>query len=1034
MTEWIAGLVDSRYTIENQLASNAYFGDLLQGFDEQKQCAVLLHRLSPLVVSFIGQEQIQLRARLYQVPNLPMMRVQEVYTATEGTFVVYDMIENAMPLLSYIEGKPLPLVLEVLQNLCEALAGLHDRTMWHGGLVPEYIWVLPSGEVRLLTMPTDSPLSLFNANGQGLPIQFFAPETMAMSPFDARTDIYNLGVLFYLVLTGRYPFEQEQDDTLYAPSRFNPHIPPQLDRLILKMINKRPTKRIQWIGQTIDELMRMLGRNEFLCKLDRQTFGSQQLFSAEFTGRGDELTTMSAFYEKMIVGGRHTMLITGKQGVGRRRLIYEASGRYMYKVSGISSTVREQPFSAVEGVAMKLIMLCFVVPNLEAIAKAYLKPLSKILPRVAYEYKDMLNDCLDGEDDRSESESLLFQFFTEVLESYEDPLVLELYEAHLLDGDSIQFFKRLMQNEAIGLGLIAVAEEMTPQLLSLFQNHMQVNPLPFEQMRDCVMSRFGDADFLSEEFIQWLNHHARGSLGTVFQLIEYLADTSQIYLQRYVWHMVPSSVEKLNIPESMESLILYRLEQLPPQTKAVCQVASLFKGLFMNEAIAKAADIGSVQELLQVMHSLEEQGLLLQAHSLYRFPSNNVKTHIYQSIPEEERRALHRKLATCLWEAGSQEYREIAHHFESGEQWERAIYLYIKGARNCLSRNLLAEAESQIASAIKLYEQVPGRVCPKSLYTFRAKLLRMAGHLDAAAAVYQDLYERTGSLSVFTVLMMIYGTLCSFHMIEPHLPFIREKVVAEDTPQKQRMQLMAVRGLYALEHGDYAVIRELEEYQHANGAKLREEMRIRDYINWLNNLVVLLTNMPNVPWEQRSRYLQEAATLAEHYNVRSQLIGIYNLMAIGFQETEPLKAKDYYLQSAKLAADLGDKSKEVIAYNNLAEIYRLLGDMYHAHAYIEKAREVGTAVQQYDDAFLLQSEIEHFLFIEDYLKAEQVISSLIVISKITGQRKMRDLAFLYQFRSYVEQGNKRRATRMWPIVERICLNRKFIIELQFSRI
>jgi diguanylate cyclase (GGDEF)-like protein len=1036
MMEWEDTFANTGYTVTGQGSNSAYFGDLLHGVRNESWQPVWLLRLPPHVVSFLKFEQIRLRANLFQDPALPMLRVSDAFLQQEAAYVAFDQMDGAVPLLEYIADQPLTTVLNVLKKLCDAIALLHEKTMWHGGIVPEYVWVLPDGEVRLMPMLTDSPISLYNACGSGEPMQYFAPETMTMSPLDARTDIYNLGVLFYWILTRKFPFSDE-DGTLHPPSRFNEHIPPRLDRLILKMINGKPSKRIQWIGQVNDELRRMLGRHDTMFNHDKQTYGSQHLFSSEFTGRYDEVLQLSEFYEGMIRGKRTSLLITGRQGVGRRRLIYEVSGTYMDSVSGLSATAKETSYGTVESLAMKLLLLCSAVPKLVKLGEMYLRRLSRVMPRIAFEYRDVLAENRDGDQPHEafEPDGLLYEFFTEVIEMYGEPMVFELYEAHLLDSDSVKFFKRLLECETISFGLIGVTEEPNPGTQDLFMNHLHLDPLPLELMRECVLSRFGDADLLSDEFIEWLNHHARGSMEQVNQLIEYLADTKQIYLQRYVWHMVPHHVEELDIPESMESLILFRLQRLSPLAKEVCQAMSLFKGAFVNEAIAKAVGLDSVQDVLEVMHFLEEQGLLLQTNSSYRFPSNNVRVHIYESILPEVRVELHRVLAQCLLDVGSREFMEIAYHFESGEEWGQAILLNIVGARRCYRHHLLEEADVHTAKAIELYEHLPNRVCPDSLHTFRGRILRYLGSLEDAAKVYRQLYERNGSLRVFLSLALIYCNVGHYDLIKPYFAYIEEQLACKERlPAKMRLNLMVIRASYLIEvDGVYESVQEMEDYQQEYGTELRGQLAPRDYVSWLYNLQVLLSYVPGMLWEQRSRYLHEAASLAEHHNFRGFLVSIYNSMAIGFQENDPLKAKDYYMQSAKLAFELGDKSKEAIAYTNLVETYRLLGDMYHSQRYIELARETGSAVYSETDAYLLQNEIDHYLFIEDYAKAHEVIKMLAWTTKLNGQQKMRDYAFLNHFRLCVEQGLERRCDRMWPIVEKICQNRRFETEHQYFR-
>jgi diguanylate cyclase (GGDEF)-like protein len=1033
MTETLQMLENTRFAIVEQTGSCPYFGEFFKGYDQETQQAVRIVRMAPQVVSFIGHDQIALRARMFQEKGLPMAKVLDVFSTEGGSVVVYDWQEGEQPLLDYVAGKPLPIVLEVLKKLCDAIAMLHAQTMWHGGISPDYVLVGATGDVRLLTMLTDAPLTLYNACGAEDALQFFAPETMTMSPYDARTDIYNLGVLFYLVLTGRFPFNADEEDSLCPPSQFNEHIPPQLDRLVLKMLNRKPTKRFQWVGQIIDELTRMLGRHDTICNADEKTFGSQHLFSAEFIGREQEMQVLSDFYEQVMAAGRKSLLITGQAGVGRKRLIYEVSGRYLHNVSVLSATVRETPFAAVELLVMKLFLLCFAVPKLERLGHFYVNRLSRVLPRVAFEYRDMLTDNPAGES-KQEPENLLFDFFCDILDAYGEPMVFELYDAHQLDGESIQFFKKLLEHEPLMLGIIGVTVEQTPLLSTLFQDHLHLQPLPDDQVREAVLSRFGNADFLSDEFITWLNFHGRGSLEQVFQLIEYLADTKQIYLQRYVWHMVPDSVEKFDIPQSMESLILFRLQALPPRAKEVCQVLSLFKGSVVVEAAAKASGFDKAQDMLPVLRQLEEQGLIWQMHNLYGFTSNNIKGHIFRAIPEERRIGLHRTLAQCLLDVGSTSYLEIAHHFEAGQEWEKAIYLNIIGGRRWYRLGMFVEAHAQIKKAIELYEHVPHRKSPNSLHLFLSKILRLLGLLDEARAVMSELYERTGSLHVLIMMLLANVNMGDFQGIKPHVKFLEERLQTDDLRVEDKLYAMVVLGMYYVETaGNYEYILQMERYQQEHGQHLRETLKTRHYLSWLYNLQVMLMHVPGVTWEHRSRYLNEAASLAEHHNNRQMLIGIYNCFAIGFQEKDPMKAKDYYLQSATLAADLGNRMKEMVACINLVEIYRLLGDMYHAQRYIEKAREICQSVFPDEETNLLKNEIEHFLFIEEYEKAERVIDTLVRASKRQGRKKMRDHAFLYRFRTAIEQGKVKRCRRMWPIVEMICEVRNFKTELQLLR-
>jgi serine/threonine protein kinase len=95
-------------------------------------------------------------------------------------------------------------------------------------------------------------------------VRYQAPEQLgAGGPVDGRADIYSLGTLFYALLTGKPPFEGKsplQTATMVLereptpPRQFDPHIPPAVQRIVLKMLAKKSTDRYQSAGDLLAEL------------------------------------------------------------------------------------------------------------------------------------------------------------------------------------------------------------------------------------------------------------------------------------------------------------------------------------------------------------------------------------------------------------------------------------------------------------------------------------------------------------------------------------------------------------------------------------------------------------------------------------------------------------------------------------------------------------------------------------------------------------------------------------------------------------
>jgi serine/threonine-protein kinase len=99
--------------------------------------------------------------------------------------------------------------------------------------------------------------------------EYVAPEAIEGEVIDARSDLYSLGVIFYEALTGRRPFSA---DTPFAvlrkhltedpppPSQIRPGIPAELERIVLRLLDKHAEKRHAGAEELVLELRDFLNR------------------------------------------------------------------------------------------------------------------------------------------------------------------------------------------------------------------------------------------------------------------------------------------------------------------------------------------------------------------------------------------------------------------------------------------------------------------------------------------------------------------------------------------------------------------------------------------------------------------------------------------------------------------------------------------------------------------------------------------------------------------------------------------------------
>lgn len=129
-------------------------------------------------------------------------------------FIVMELLEGA-PLDSLLTqvgsaGLPPAQAQAILHGLCAGLGHAHVRGVIHADLKPANIFVAAQGEVKLLdfgiaSATRDSGFDPAALGGMTLP--YASPGMLEGAPRDARDDVYALGCVAYLLLSGRHPFE-----------------------------------------------------------------------------------------------------------------------------------------------------------------------------------------------------------------------------------------------------------------------------------------------------------------------------------------------------------------------------------------------------------------------------------------------------------------------------------------------------------------------------------------------------------------------------------------------------------------------------------------------------------------------------------------------------------------------------------------------------------------------------------------------------------------------------------------------------------
>ena len=156
-------------------------------------------------------------------------------------------------------------VAQIGSQICGALSVAHKHEIIHRDIKPQNIMVLPDGNIKVMDFgiarAKNSHLTQDN-NVLGT-AHYVSPEQTRGQELGPTSDIYSLGVVMYECSTGRVPFDgddaisvalKQVNELPVPPSQVNPGVDADLERIILKCMEKDPANRFQ----TADELRQVL--------------------------------------------------------------------------------------------------------------------------------------------------------------------------------------------------------------------------------------------------------------------------------------------------------------------------------------------------------------------------------------------------------------------------------------------------------------------------------------------------------------------------------------------------------------------------------------------------------------------------------------------------------------------------------------------------------------------------------------------------------------------------------------------------------
>ena len=550
-----------------------------------------------------------------------------------------------------------------------------------------------------------------------------------------------------------------------------------------------------------------------------------------------------------------------------------------------------------------------------------------------------LTGSLDAKIRKSSLEGLLTECLQE--RARREPMILILEDLHWIDPLSHDLLEVLCRGIADLPVLVLLVlrpptiERLTTQRVSAlpYYHELALPPLADAEMQTLVRQKFsralGGDDKVAAALIKQVVAKADGNPFFAEQSINFLVDSGQDLLD-------DRSTTQLQLPSSLRSLVLSRIDQLTESQKITIKVASVIGRIFQASLLFGVHGIekenAQVNQDLAVLSRGELDIDDAEPELTYFFRHILTQEVAYENLPFATRALFHEQIAAFLElnypDRLTQFLDLLAFHYGRSENQARKIEYFIKAGD-------AAKQKYANLAAIEYYQAVVDQLEPAQRIPVTLQLcqvLEVVGNWEAAANYYQQTYELAISKDDFLGAARCQAGLGELYRKQGKYDLASQTLhQAHNTfenlgDQAGVAQTLQSLGSLATQQGNMHQASDYYQRSLLVWQQLGQQQRVASLFSNLGIIARLAGGYAEAR-KLHEKGLEIRRQLADRWAIA---VSLNNLGNVALDQGDPQEARTFLEEAVALQRQVGDKYYVANALNNLANVIRSLGDYLQA--------------------------------------------------------------------------------------------------------